>query len=544
MSLRLFTLLTVLLTGGCAASNVQILQELTDESIIPPGHGMVVLQVADTTPTGRVYQINQVTFAAQDVNVTEAKLPRVQATEGYASSTSLFVTTLPANDYAITSLRSFYRVGDAYFSRFYPGDIELGTFTVAAGEVTDLGTIAVYIDRSAEDYLYASARVGVNEHGQSWVRDNLPSLATAVTNMDAPSSWHEDGNDFERDNDYRRAANRQLVFGLPHVKPDTGGLVYPGRLGMILRRDGPGAWALEGFEEDVELSMLTEVAGDTVIITEFNDIYRRTGADDDWQAVPPIPTEDRVTYINSHPDLGIYAVSQSANGVAIWTTTNFGGTWSQRNSLEPELGFFASLDKNLLGLDQSIKGATYLASETALFLVLRNSLYRYDLAANTFTDLKTSNVDSLQSRNAVLTVSSAGLFSSNRVSFDDGQSWTSYTGPLDPEYTPEQIEDLNKNPHKRKRTRRLKLIGHPIFLNENVGFGVHAARRNGDAFLVRTEDGAENWKRVDAPLPEGCLDLELANASELLLQCFLSGEFYRSTNEGMTWEIDREVSDT
>ena len=90
----------------------------------------------------------------------------------------------------------------------------------------------------------------------------------------------------------------------------------------------------------------------------------------------------------------------------------------------------------------------------------------------------------------------------------------------------------------------MKLIGHPIFLNNSLAFGVHEAPRNGDAFLVRTDDGAENWKRVDAPLPKGCLDLELANSSELLLQCFLSGEFYRSTDEGMSWEIDREVSDT
>ena len=537
--------LASLVIAGCIPSAVNMLEKPTNDTELQSVNGgLVLVQVADTTPVGAAYPVNQVTLAPKDVNESdEIKYQRMTAIEAPGNSTKFFYAVLPANDYSISGLRVFYSFGDSYLSLEYPAGIELGTFTVEPGKITDLGVLAVYVKRRGEDYLYDTVRTSSASRTLGLLEKDAPRLLERTVNSDSPMSWHDDGKDVERQYAYREAVNRQIVFGQPYVEEATGEINYPSRLGTLVQRSADGDWLLEATEEDAEISLLTRVQGRQVMVNEFSEIFVRDGRNEAWEAVQKVPAESSLMYIDEHPVLGVYAVTQEAQGITIWSSPGLDSEWTRVHSFEPELGFFASLDQSLLGIEQNISGAVYVSTDDYLFMVLRGDLYRYDFATDTVTELKTPNVTSLQARNGVITISSYGTTRSNKASFDSGESWQSYSGPID-----DGVEPTNWKARQRKeaRERPVKLIGHPIFFGDQSGFAVHEGdNKEVDPFLLRTDDGGSTWVRVESDgLPEDCASLEFATTSEILLGCFVTGEFYRSTDQGVTWELEREVSET
>ena len=544
--LRLVTVFLVVgMFTGCA-TNVQVLPPVTEKSTVPPGSGVVLLQVADTTPSGRIYPVSQVTFAEQEIEVEEEKYPRVIAQQKFGKSTRLFIGILPEGRYALTSLRSFHQVGDAYFSRFYPADIELGTFKVEANKVTDLGALTVFIDRTAEDYRYSTTRVAKNDRGVKHLVDQRQLLAEGLSNLDAPLSWEPDGKDRERQSTYRRAVNRQVVTGVPFVHTQSGAITFPSRLGMLIHRNADQQWSLSAFDDDVEIPLLAEIEGTTVIVTEFNELYYRQDGNAEWQAGHSLPEGQTITFVGAYSG-GNYLVSEFDRTVSVWTNREIGEKWQLVNSLKPKLGFFSSLD-HAFSLDTAISRGGYVAVGDELYLAAGDSTYRYTFQSNKFADLKTPKVNSIQQRNGTLTISSGSLFTSNKVSFDGGQTWRSYSGYMRQELSDNLRARIKRDPTQKPRLKRAKFIGHPIFINETTGLAIHQAKDNREdtsPFMIRSDNAGNEWYPVEGvTLPKGCADLELADENEILLRCFLSGEFYRSDDFGESWVLEREVSES
>ena len=531
------------LIAGCIPSTVNMLEKPTNESELQAVNGgLVLVQIADTTPLGARYPVNQVTLAPKDVNESdEIKFQRMTAIEAPGNSTKFFYAVVPANDYSISGLRAYYSFGDSYLAMDYPAGINLGTFSVDSGKVTNLGVIATYVKRRGEDYLYKSVRTSSPSRTLSLLRDDAPDLLARSTNADAPMTWHEDGKDQDRQSDYREAVYRQIVFGQPFVEEASGEIHYPSRLGTLVQRDDEGEWLLEATEEDAEIAMLTRIQGQQVLVNEFGELFVRDGQNEPWRPATNVPSDAPVVFIDEHPQLGVYAVTQEDMSVTIWSSPRLDNEWSQLQSFEPELGFFAALDQSLLGIEQNIQGAVYVATDNHLFLVLRGDLYRYDFTDRTFTELKTPDVQSLQIRNGIITISSWG--SSDKVSFDAGETWLKYNGPID---TGEVATTWKAQQRLKAREKSTKFIGHPIFLDPQNGFGVHEEETKEEGpFLIRSNDGGRSWVKVEGGgLPEDCASLELATSREILLGCFITGEFYRSTDAGVSWDLEREVSET
>jgi hypothetical protein len=540
-------LLTSVMLASCMTSDIMMIPAASDDQQLAGGNeGILLLQVADTTPFGRWYPANQLTVAPKDVNEEEAnKFPRLEAAEGHEGSTQFFYSTLPANEYSLKSIRAFKLLGDAWFSKFYPAGIDLGTFTIEPGKVTDLGVLVIYIKRSGEDYYFDTIRVPSEGRTAEVFKSAAPGLAAAFPNLDDPLTWHSDANDADRDAEYSAAVNRQIVYGDAFVDQSAGLLMFPSRLGVYVKRDVNGLWALDAVPEDVELRQVTRVGGADVVVTEFNEIFRRADGELEWERVEAPVGAGELMYIGYHETAGVIAVRQSDNSVSVWMTPELGGTWTNAGSFIPELGFFASLDQNLLGIDQDIEGASYVLFGDDLLLALRKDLYRFNVHQKTFTEIKLPKADSVQVRNGFITVRHSSTNSAGRVSFDGGQTWAKTQG-----YFVDERDGAEKKTSRRASSElpKAKLQGHPIFIDKQLGFAINKKgnRKDDTALLISTTNGAQTWvaRPEFAPLPEGCGQLILATNEELLLSCFLSGEFYRSVDGGKNWQIDRSVSET
>ncbi|MEO1037808.1 MAG: sialidase family protein [Pseudomonadota bacterium] len=526
----------VVLTGCAVPSQVIMLPEPTAEQPFDyTATGVVTIQVADTSPFATYYPINQVTFAPKDVEASEeSKYLRAAPISGKGESSKLFVAELPAGEYSISSLRSFHVVGSGWFSQVYPGGITLGTFKVEPGQLTDLGVVVVYVRRSGDDYGFATTRAASANRAVDHLRAALPARAQAIGNFDEPLLWDDDGLDDDRYNAYLNAVNRQIALGVPDIDVDTGSLTFPGPLGVMLTRTSDREWQLDAYEDDIEIRFFNRTAAREWMVTEFDELFMRETDDGEWQQhAAPGDDAETLIFVGENSAGAPFAITRRDDFITIWTANAVGGDWATRHSIESKRSVWT-------GNTDLARFSTVARSGDYIFLALRNKLYRYAVDAATLGEVDGMSPDSLQTRNRYITATSGSMFASDKVSFDNGTSWTKYRGDL----IPLDYEEKKKN-NRRTGVRAINTVGHPIFIDQNVAYAIQDGGQNKDNFLIKSTNGAKTWSQKGmADLPEGCNQLVLATESEVLLGCYLTGEFYRSDDGGASWTLERSVSET
>jgi hypothetical protein len=522
------------------------LPELEDAEVVNPVNGYVLIQVADTTPIGQSYPVNQITFAPIDLNESsEIKSPRVVALEAKSESTSLFVVELEPKEYSLQSLRAYYNFQNAYLSQFYPAGIDLGTFTVNSGRMTDLGTLAVFIRRRGVDYFYDTARAPSTPRKSQLFRERFPNLAAGISNLDSPDTWNADGLDTDYADGYRLAVSRQVTFGQPLLDEATGAASFPGHMGLILNRTADRQWLLEALQEDVRVSSITTIDDQKAIVTEFDDIYVREEATGNWALESGPPLTGDLTFLAEHPQLGIVVLDKSERQHVVWTSPAWGLPWQQHSVFEPEMGLMEAIFETS-GVPQAAPiTSVYVASGDYIFLVINRRVYRYDLINKELEYQKLTGVESLQKRDDYVSASGVGWGSYVKVTFDNGETWKSIKTTMPkPEF--QSAEKQKRQPAQPARSSIVQMLGHPAFVDKDRGFMMHDTKDEQDpTYVAKTVDGGKSWSILgQGALPDGCGTLILATEEELLVRCFLSGEYVRSDDGGVSWVTERSVSDS
>lgn len=542
----LITMAVSLALTSCVANNTLIIPAATlGADLKDTSSGVILVQIADTTPVGAIFPANHITLAPIDVNESdESKYLKLAAAEAEGDSTQLFYSVVPANEYSISSISSLYSLRDGYFTQLYPANLELGTFVIEPGKVTDLGVLAVYVRRSGDDYNWKTIRAPTGGRAAKALQSSVPHLSSKIENLSNPLTWKPDGNDRDRGSDYVNAVNRQTVFSEPYIDEQTGVMKFPSRLGVMAVRDLNGEWRIDAIPADVEITRITMVDKTDVVLTEFNEIFARSSLDDEWENIEPPPGTGKLTFIGNHATAGFYAVRATPSSVTVWARSSLDGEWSVLAKVRPDHGFIEAFGESFRNIDRDLRLSGYAVHGDSLYLPFNRRAYRVDLQRRVVIELDVPRTDSIQIRNGIITTDAYQMRSAARVSFDHGDTWQRWSG----NFFDKRSESAYMQ-SKRRAERGMasaKLIGHPVFRDSDLGFAIHDGRkRDESAFMVTSEDGGKTWNAgSEAELPENCDRLLQANQTELLLGCSLSGEIYKSTDFGMSWKLDREVSDT
>ena len=190
--------------------------EIGPRTKLKKGHGIVMARVADASDR-TMYPFNYLTFAPKELHAKKkVKFVRVEGFKDGASMSSTYAGMLPAGQYSLTSLFSFYeiQVGNIVYLYKYPvfADPSFGTFTVEAGKITNLGTIIYYPKFDGDDSYKSLARNNSFHSAAKVLKTKFPNVAQSIADLDAPLSWDKDEHNESRRLAYVHAAQKPYRF--------------------------------------------------------------------------------------------------------------------------------------------------------------------------------------------------------------------------------------------------------------------------------------------------------------------------------------------
>lgn len=583
-----FLVLIAGLMSGCV-SNLNMLPELTTENI-QPSQGIVVARVINASPYNLPF--NQLTLSPENVNTSkEVKFDRLTAKEntGLTGST-VFAAPITPGKYALTNIRSFYSNGNYWYDRFISADVKFGTFTVKAGEITDLGTL-IYYQRSVEDrYFETLIRLTETEHSEV-LNKYYPFHSYNPLTV---NTWDNDDRDQERESLFVSAAQNPTTYNTRYVAPD-GSIYFLAKLGVIIKRSPKGDWSMDAVDSNFDLTSIAENNnGDLVVGGVEGKLFIKYQGQD-WKDISlthkdhikslVFSSSEQLDMIIENPSyvsiqrsrinaLTITQNKASTNNALNWKEVNRYDTingwkykaWidevkttvSKKSPLSRKMNGFSLLtlaDKDFISIN------TIYSHASPVFAVSKSTTYHYDP--------KSWEVHRKEEKLPMTLVIDAGAIKLGIKkpgfwSLDGKTSYFTYNAetkiwekisthlykcPNQEEFTLEKnckVKDVTQ-PAKRKSfiLKALPWYKTPLEAFAIVGFeklNIWTAERTTTIKIVKTNDGGKTWKATAKELPKPfCSDVVTEVSDRWLISCNgVSGDFYESFDDGNTWNHVRQ----
>jgi hypothetical protein len=574
-SLFSFVLLTFcMVVAGCLPSNVNMKPPVTSTTPLTTD-GVVVAKVINVGAS--VFPFNQFTITPKNVKASkDVKYPRLQAMEDPYGDTSLFASAVPAGEYSLENVRSFFLIGEYIYSIWADGGVNFGVFKVEPGKITDLGTFIAYRKVDGDKYSTRLVRIP-NSDNEDLIKQYRPFLGYNKENL---LTWQDDGLDSDRQSAYLALAQNPSLFVDRYLSPN-GSLFMLGKLGAILERTKSGEWKDHLLETNSDLYAIAQdpkgrlIVGGAQGALFFKDNH-------DWKdisfdvatridGVKWLPNGEALLYMaqngtgvimQGNPALAkpdwkkissyvAYKGWQDASGTPLVTNETIPKNIRSRQRVI-SLGF-----ENFLGNDY-VRVAIQQAGGNKEF----NTMDRVD------------NKIFKASANNQLTYASELSGKMDRI-FQAGQvsiglkvagfwSWTGrdayYRYDTDSKTWVEIKTSVDNCPGARSEVRRCKVDGktllrnesfrftsRPLFMSQNKGFAtvqVVTAYERREPIMVETLDGGKSWRKSKVTFPgKFCTDLIPEITDRIMLYCSgVSGDVYESLDEGKTWMHIREHS--
>lgn len=570
-----FSLLSaILLLAGCLPSDVNMKPPITDKTPLN-NDGIVVAKVINAG--GAALPFNQLTLTPKNINVSKGnKYPRLQSLNDPDGSTSLFASAIPPGEYSVESIRSFFVIGEYFYSLFASGGIELGVFTVEPGKITDLGTFIYY--RKVEGDKYSDKLIRIPQtYNQEFIKQYRPFLKYAPTEV---LTWEEDGSDTDRLSTYISLSQNPTIFPARHLSA-SGSLFLVGKLGTILERKPSGEWEQHTLETNADLRAIgTDDKGHVLVGGDQGALFFKA-QDAEWQDLS-LDIATKVTSVQFLPsgEAVLYTV-QNGSGV-IWRSflTNGKPDWKKDYSYTVTKGWQDANNQILNTGEPAFKPATYLQRIESLrrenFLgqdYIRVGIKKsgHDKIFNTLdeVDYKLFKVSADQKivhePNALGKMD--GIIKAGKISIGiDTPGFWSWTGKeayyrydttlndwsrikthvINCPGVSNKVRKCRVNGEELKRLEDFDFITTPVFVSDTKGYasvrGFHPIPDQRKSYMVSTTDGGENWKKMNVEFPaKFCTDIVPEIDDRIMLYCSgVSGDFYESTDEGKTWKHVRQ----
>ena len=574
-----FSLLSLLLIlTGCFPSAVNMKPPITSETPIV-NDGIVVAKVINAG--GSSLPFNQLTITPKDINVSaDNKYPRLLSLPDPDGSTSLFASAIPPGEYSVDSVRSFFVIGEYFYSLWASGGVDMGVFKVTPGKITDLGTFIYY--RKVEGDRYSDKLIRIPQtNNQSFIEKSRPFLKYNPKDV---LTWNDDDLDSDRFSTYVSLSQNPTLFTERYLS-DNGSLFLLGKLGAVLERTPSGEWKQHTLETNADLrTVALDKKGQLLVGGDQGALFFK-GLDGKWQDWS-MDISTKISSIQFMPsgDIDLYTAQNGEGVILRGKMANGKPVWNKRFSYVARKGWFNANNQLLLNTGEPpFKTTTTKSKQRVKSLVLENFLGRdyvrvgiqqsnYDgtfgALNNTEFKLFSISADNQLHYESELAGKMDSIIAAGKTSIGvkvaGFWSWTgkdSYHRYDSTSKSWEKIETYTNNcPSIKEKAAKCKVNGKtvsrlegfdfmsvPVFVTPEKGYAsvrpsAYNTQGERKPFMVSTDDGGKNWKKMPVEFPgKFCTDLVPEISDRIMLYCSgVSGDFYESTDEGKTWKHVRQ----
>lgn len=526
---RLALLATLLLLAACATIPSA---GIAPDGRLAAGHGLVVVQVVNNTEKIGTYLDTWSEVMVVDLDRRNEKgeplIATIPALTDGLSSTRVFVGSLAPGRYRLSSLFAWQEVpGVASYSAGAPTAGALGDFTVEAERLTSLGTVLyqpLHADPLATTMVTPGGRTGfiVSRLDDTAALDEFvslryPAAASAVASQ-PPLGWREDAYAPERAT-LRDAIRSYAIPGRGQSVDADGAMVFGGRLGMLHRRAGDGAWSRTHVGGNRELLTYRAVGSEVFAGGERGQVCRAAAFDGAWRCDSLPQRDQNVVWLGSGVPGVLHALAVERGRTRLYRSPLDGAfAWT----LVTEFG----TAKPVAPLQSSwVKAApaAALLDGTRLRVADAEGSHAIDLstgARNVGTWPKLVRL--VEQQNGMLVASPYSGWSGTNppmVSSDRGETWA----------TRKRLGVFHTLPY-------VFADGDLLAADNDASFVFIGWRKHENVAVLRAAPVRDPVQRTVGSVQYGCSEIvnEVSRDAELIARCF-DGTLLASTDEGATW---------
>lgn len=477
------------LLAGCAAAPLTPTTELGADS------GALVLRLTtNVAPAGfsTVYDTVQVVSDTGIYTLTRQVRGVVR--------TGLFSGALPAGRYRVSR---FETVG-FNFRRWVDVPAVFGTFTVQAGQLTDLGTV-IYEPAGGNKVLFA--RTLSESDTRELVAASYPKLAERVL-AQSVLGWDAGASNADLDRTFAAMRARVAPINFPVVAGS--GSVYAGSaLGQVLARPaGQRSW--RQFDTGTAREILSVIEDGSALLAggEEGFLVRSTDGGRSWQRMQA-PDRGAILHLVRRPGAGLMVVSLFDKTVTVWEQA--GAAWQTRGQFPYERSFNAGALP-----PHAVDGPRH------LYVGLPNGvIHALDFASGQWQRHEAPfSLITLATAGDMLYGYGAQLTHSIWMSEDNGKTW----------------RDLDTS----------RRAGAPVFSDPRTGYVLYVKEVFAGKMSVQmTKDGGRSWSET-GDLPEAAArrvfvmrPMAIHPDGPTLLVFATNGAVFSTRDAGATWTEER-----
>ena len=507
------------LASGCAVSPDTRAHAMPGGVRLAPGEGVLSLTVSGNRLPESIFGKRRVlTVANLETKQSYSLTDRADATVAH----SLFIANLPAGNYTVLDfareLNGLITLKDGAIPT-----IAVPTFSIAAGQLTDLGTMARIRHHSAEKlYGHTWGQVGTPLEREAVLRQLEPALGARLR-AEPALDWEKNAWLVERQREYANLRGNSMQLLAP-VRLADGTLLFGEAFGQIAVRHPQGTWKMVRTPVTQRLRAV-HAEGDTVFAgTEIGLLLSGRLDGSGWAPIALPVADASVIHIGRLPGSEELLVVLQARDryVGLSTSRSAPGQWTELFSRPRPLFSNFAFDT---------QGAVYQSGDTVVLasgsVESKQEMLAYDKGTRTWK-LTAGGDSALPFGWASLHDGGVGRFRGIpltgmyfAVTRDGGASW-------------EKRGELNW------------ANGALLFTSDQTGY-VQRTDSTG-AFdgaksvmsVWRTDDAGRNWTRVGAP-PVLWGKFVALGQPDQVGYAGADGKFYVSANGGKTWQLEHEV---
>ncbi|MDP2561361.1 hypothetical protein [Psychrobium sp. 1_MG-2023] len=451
--------------------------------------------------------------------------------EGVIDS-QVFVGSMPAGEYIIGSLHSFYTDGNMSSWITMPVNISAGKFNVKQNNLSDLGTVVFqpllsikepsFWNNRSEQKAYVT-RMPSKKSLQSFVTTHYPKLAKKL-DLSSIITWQQDDLGDFRSQLSQLSRENAYADQTAHI---SGGLskALLAKFGQLKLLDENQQWEHHDVPTNSRLSSALRIDDMLIVGSELGAIFIKNDSSKHWQELSPISAKEAVMWFGKIGN-SIYALTSSRQNYFVYDVKDIRTNWQKVGTFKRKerSGFFVQNG----GLYPVVTG------NNVLRIINDNEKFDFDTITNTWKKSKSESLASmLQLKDGTLVgleVSQWDGIGKQTVSFDDGDTWLSLSRKL-------------KTWGDRKPDASL-----PVVLDGNtiVSLGRSRDKSNKDLILIskdKTKTNKKYYWKEHGKVKEGCYSM-LPNLSQGSMLFFLcdQGEIVSTNDLGKTWKLELDIN--